>query len=157
MSSKPRVIKDFEKLDSEIREQIKLAYPYGFLEELIHFNDREGKRVSALPFETEDKYYLVRMTRAEAKAIVEDDEDFDDDGNLKESVKDDYESKYGDMAHMAEYIGEEGAATKKVVEEEEEEDHINDDEEDDLDDDGGGRRGKRRDDDDDDDDKDDIY
>lgn len=105
-SSKPRVIKDFEKLDPTTQEQIKLAFPYGFHENLIHFNDREGKRVSALPFETDEKYYLVRMTRAEARAIIEDDDDFDDDGTLKESVKDDYETKYGDLNHMADYISD---------------------------------------------------
>lgn len=142
MSSKPRVIKDFEKLDPEIREQIKLAYPYGFQDELIHFNDREGKRVTALPFETDEKYYLVRMTKAEAKAIVEDDEDFDDDGNLKESVKDDYESKYGDMAHMAEYIGEDSGSSRS--------DEEDDDQGDDMADDQGGG-------DDDDDGDDDDY
>jgi hypothetical protein len=105
-SSKPRVIKDFEKLDEATQEQIKLAFPYGFSEDLIHFTDREGKNVSALPFETDEKYYLVRMTKAEAKALIEDDDDFDDDGNLKDSVKDDYEDKYGDLNHMADYISD---------------------------------------------------
>lgn len=53
---KPRVIKDFEKLDTHIQEQIKLAFPYGFSEDLIHFYNKEGKKVSALPFETDEKY-----------------------------------------------------------------------------------------------------
>ena len=106
-SSKPRVIKDFDKLDEITQEQIKLAFPYGFHEELIHFNDREGKRVSALPFETDEKYYLVRMTKAEARAIIEDDDDFDDEGMLKEEVKGDYEAKFADVNHMAEFISDE--------------------------------------------------
>ncbi|WP_258103734.1 hypothetical protein [Marinoscillum sp. MHG1-6] len=105
-SSKPRVIKDFEKLDPTTQEQIKLAFPFGFHDKLIHFTDREGKRVTALPFETDEKYYLVRMTREEARAIVEDDEDYDEDGMLKESVKDDYEDKYGDLNHMADYLSD---------------------------------------------------
>jgi hypothetical protein len=103
-SSKPRVIKDFIKIDAVIQEQIKLAYPYGFEDSLIHFYDKEGKKISALPFETEDKYYMVRMTKAQAQAIIEDDDDFDGEGNLKESVKDGYEDKYGDMDHMADYL-----------------------------------------------------
>ena len=37
MINKPRVIKDFEKLDIEIQEQIKLNYPYGFERHLIIF------------------------------------------------------------------------------------------------------------------------
>jgi hypothetical protein len=34
-NTKPRVIKDFEKLETELQEQIKLAYPDGFYENLI--------------------------------------------------------------------------------------------------------------------------
>ena len=109
---KPRVIKDFEKLDAHLQEQIKLAYPYGFYDSLIHFYNKEGNKVSALPFETDEKYYMVRMTVAEAKAIIADDEDFDDEGNLKDSIKDDYENKYADLDYMSDYLaddsGEEG-------------------------------------------------
>lgn len=104
--SKPRVIKDFERLDTELQEQIKLAYPYGFHENLIHFYDKEGKKVTALPFETDDKYYMLRMTVAEAKQIIEDDDDFNAEGELKESIKDDYEDKYGDLNHMADYLAD---------------------------------------------------
>lgn len=107
--SKPRVIKDFEKLDFEIQEQIKLAYPYGFFESLIHFYDKEGKRVSALPFETDEKYYMIRMTKDEAKAIIKDDEDFDNEGNLKDDIKDDYESKYGDLDYMSDYLADDSS------------------------------------------------
>ncbi len=95
-TSKPRVIKDYEKLDPEIQEKIKLEYPSGYSENLIYFNNKEGKRVSALPFETEDKYYLVRMTVYEAEKIIEDDDDYDSTGSLKDSAKEEYESKYGD-------------------------------------------------------------
>ncbi|WP_421876138.1 hypothetical protein [Marinoscillum sp.] len=105
-SSKPRVIKDFEKLDAQIQEQIKLAYPYGFYDSLIHFYNKEGQKVSALPFETDEKYYMVRMTIAEAKAIVADDDDFDEDGNLKDDIKDDYENKYSDLDYMSDYIAD---------------------------------------------------
>lgn len=94
--SKPRVIKDFEKLEQDIQEQIKLEYPEGFEDNLIHFTNKEGKRVSALPYETEEKYYLVRMTIAEAQQIIEDDEDYDDDGNLKDDIKMEYAEKHGD-------------------------------------------------------------
>ena len=92
--SKPRVIKDFEALDVSIQEQIKLHYPEGFEDNLIRFTNKEGKYVSALPFETDDKYYLVRMTVEKAQELIEDDDDYDDDGNLREEVKDEYEEKY---------------------------------------------------------------
>ena len=93
---KPRVIKDFEALDVSIQEQIKLHYPEGFEDHLIRFANKEGKLVSALPFETDEKYYLVRMTIAQAQEIIEEDDDYDDEGMLREEVKDEYEDKYDD-------------------------------------------------------------
>ena len=96
---KPRVVKDYEKLDQVIQEQIKLNYPNGFRDNLIQFYNKEGKLVSALPFETEEKYYLVRMTVTEAQQIIEDDDDYDDDGTLKDDVKEEYEDKYEDMGN----------------------------------------------------------
>ncbi len=104
MSQKPRVIKDYEKLDEGIQQQIKLAYPLGFDEHLISYKDREGRRVSALPFETDDRYYLVRMTKMEARQIISDDDDYDDDGSLKEDVKESYSDKFSDVDYMSDYI-----------------------------------------------------
>lgn len=94
--SKKRVVKDYEKLDVEIQEQIKLGFPEGFSQNLITFKNKDGDIVSALPFETEEIYYLVRMSKSEAIALIEDDDDYDDDGNLKDDVREDYEEKYDD-------------------------------------------------------------
>ncbi len=128
---KPRVIKDYDKLETKIQEQIKLAYPYGFSEDLIRYTDKTGKYVSALPFETDERYYLVRMTYEEALVLVEDDEDYDDDGNLKEGVKDDYEEKYGDLDYMNEYASnDDNKDGKKSDKDSEEDDEEEDDEED---------------------------
>ncbi len=97
MTNKPRVIKDFDKLSSELQEQIKLNHPYGFDKHLIFFKDAKKKFVSALPFETEDRYYLVRMTREEACDIILEDDDYDDDGLLKLDIKAEYSAKYDDI------------------------------------------------------------
>jgi hypothetical protein len=90
MSSKPKVIKDYDKLDEALVQQVKLAYPKGFRKHIIKFTDPKGNKVSALPFETEDKYYLIRMTLGQAKRIIEEDDDYDIDGILKEVVKEEY-------------------------------------------------------------------
>jgi hypothetical protein len=92
--NKPRVIKSYNKLDKELQQKIKLAYEDGFAENLIHFFDKNGLKITVLPYETEDKYYMVRMSEYEAIAIVEDDDDFDDDGFLKSTVKQSYEDKF---------------------------------------------------------------
>jgi hypothetical protein len=103
-NSKPRVIKDFEKLDKEIREQIKLVYSEGFAEHLVHYTNKDGNRVTALPFETDEKYYLVRMTVSQAEAIIEDDDDYDVEGNLTDKAKEKYEGKYADLDYLAEQM-----------------------------------------------------
>lgn len=127
--SKPRVIKDYDKLDPEIQEKIKLEYPNGYSENLIYFNNKDGKRVSALPFETEDRYYLVRMTVYEAEKIIEDDDDYDSTGSLKDSVKESYESKYGDDDILAG-----GADVDEIDDVADEDDDFDDDEDFDDDD-----------------------
>jgi hypothetical protein len=93
-AQKPRLIKDFEKLDTDIQEQIKLQYPEGFYSHLISFTNRDGNKVSALPFETEDMYFLVRMTIQQALDIIEEDDDYDEDGMLRDDIKLDFEDKY---------------------------------------------------------------
>lgn len=104
---KPRVIKDYDALDKNIQEQIKLMYPFGFSQHLITYTNKEGLLVSALPFETDEKYYLVRMTLKEARKIVDDDEDFDDDGVLKDDARESYEDKYSDLDYLADTIADE--------------------------------------------------
>lgn len=94
--SKPRVIKNYDKLDDELLEQIKLNYPRGFERNLIRFTDVNGKIASALPFETDEKYYLIRMTKSEAQSIIDDDDDYDDEGLLTEEAREEYEEKYDD-------------------------------------------------------------
>ncbi|MCB9188967.1 MAG: hypothetical protein H6600_08385 [Flavobacteriales bacterium] len=94
--SKPRVVKDYEKLDASIIEQIKLEYPSGFYQHLVSYTDKDGNKRMALPFEAEDKYYLVRMSVQEAKDIIEDDDDYDEDGILKDDIMQDYSDKYDD-------------------------------------------------------------
>jgi hypothetical protein len=106
MSNKPRVIKDFEKLDPDIQEQIKLKYPDGFYSHLVYYTNREGLSVTALPFETDEKYYLVRMTIVQAKAIIEEDDDYDLEGNLKDEVREKYEDKYSDMDYLPDQMPE---------------------------------------------------
>ncbi|MGQ8338879.1 hypothetical protein ACUNWD_20140 [Sunxiuqinia sp. A32] len=108
--SKPRVIKDYEKLEEAIQEQIKLVYPNGFSQNLITFTNKDGLLVSALPFETDEKYYLVRMTSQEAKEIIRDDDDYDDDGTLKDETKEEYEDKYSELDYIAENIGDDDSS-----------------------------------------------
>lgn len=82
--SKKRIVKDFEALPDELIARIKLEYPYGFAQHLLSYTNKDGNKVSALPFETEEVYYLIRMTVLEAQQIIEEDEDYDEGGTLRE-------------------------------------------------------------------------
>jgi len=103
-SNKPRVIKAFEKLDTEIKEQIKLTYPEGFSDNLITFTNKDGLLVSALPFETDEKYYLIKMSVNEAERIIEEDDDYDNDGNLRKSAQDEYADKHADIEYLSDVL-----------------------------------------------------
>ncbi len=92
--SKPRVMTSFFKLPGELQQQIKLMYPRGFEKHLIRFKNHKNKFVSALPFEGEEKYYMVKMSMEEAKKIILEDQDYNERGVLKEDVHQSYESKY---------------------------------------------------------------
>uniref|UniRef100_UPI003216B7FD hypothetical protein n=1 Tax=uncultured Draconibacterium sp. TaxID=1573823 RepID=UPI003216B7FD len=105
-NNKPRVIKSYNKLDKDLQEQIKLVYADGFADNLIHFFDKNGTKITVLPFETEDKYYMLRMTEMEAVTLVDKDDDYDDEGFLKNEVKQSYEDKYADLDHISDQLSD---------------------------------------------------
>ncbi len=62
MQLKPRVIKDFDKLDKSMRDQLIQLYPNGFADFLVSYTDpKTGQERFALPYETSDRYYMIRM------------------------------------------------------------------------------------------------
>jgi hypothetical protein len=79
--SKPRIIKDYSKLEKGLQKDIKAKYPDGYDDFLITFQNKDGQFVSALPFETEDAFYLVKMpVKVAPKSKDEDDyENYDND------------------------------------------------------------------------------
>ncbi len=91
-ATKKRIVKDYENLSPELMELLHAAYPDGFAGATISFFDRDGKRVSAIPFETDDIYYLVRIVEKKSKpAKAEDDLDTDlgdDVGGADDSLGD---------------------------------------------------------------------
>ena len=101
-TDKTRVVTDYEKLNDELVEQIKLVYPSGFSQHLITFTNSQGEKISALRFETFEKIYLIRMSNKMAEQIVEEDSDYDDDGNLREHIREKYEEDHSDADYLSE-------------------------------------------------------
>ena len=99
MNSKPRIIKDYTKLDDFLLQLIGLKYPHGFSKHLIHITDRDNRSISALPFETEDKYYLIRMTKDQAVQIqiaLQDEEEEDSEEFVNEEIIEEYNGSLED-------------------------------------------------------------
>lgn len=109
MNPKKRIVKDYENLPEDILNRIKMQYLHGFAQHLISYVNKDGKKVSALPFETEDIYYLVRMTVQEARQIIADDDDYDADGNLRGDFGDTDDFVSADEADDFDEPGEEDA------------------------------------------------
>ena len=101
-TNKLRVIQDFEKVGKDIQEQIKLVYPEGFSQHLIEYKNKDNETVFALPFETDEKIYMIRMSYKRAIQIIEDDSDYDDDGMLKDEIKEKYEEEHSDVEYLSE-------------------------------------------------------
>lgn len=90
--AKPRIAKDYDKISEELLAKIKVEYPDGFENHLVNFTDAKGQKVSALPYEDEEAYYLIKMTKLEAKRIIEEDEDYTD-GHLRDDFGDEIEGE----------------------------------------------------------------
>ncbi len=99
--NKIRVIQDYEKLSNELKEQVKLVYPNGYHNHLVEYTTPKGERIKTLRFETDEKIYLIRMSFQKAKAIIEQDDDFDEEGLLKMDIREKYEEEYSDLEYLS--------------------------------------------------------
>ena len=99
-ANKPKVIKDFEKLSPEMQEAIKLKYPTGYFKFMVDYFDREGNKKSALPYETDEFFYLVKMPVVAPKGGDDDDDDYDSPKKSKKRKSEDPEDEFADLDEM---------------------------------------------------------
>ena len=71
---KKRIIKKYEQLGPDVLKLIKQTYPDGFEDNLISFQTATGELALALPLETEDTSYLIKMP---VNSLPEDDDEYD--------------------------------------------------------------------------------
>ncbi|MDZ7848105.1 MAG: hypothetical protein U5L96_15875 [Owenweeksia sp.] len=77
---KKRIIVDYKNVTPEILDMFTDRYPYGYEEEdVIKFKNSKGENVKAVPFETKDTKYLIKVSvemdrKIEAFLDEEDDE-----------------------------------------------------------------------------------
>ncbi len=69
---KKRIIKSYEQLSEDMIEKLKTKYPDGYDDHIITFTNPRGEIKVAIPFETEDIYYLIKLPRTSAAEEEED-------------------------------------------------------------------------------------
>lgn len=82
---KKRIIKAYEQLSEELVEKLKEKYPDGFDERTITFTNPRGEIEVAIPFETEEIYYLIKLPRTNPSEEEEEQESnpFDEFDNFE--------------------------------------------------------------------------
>ena len=78
MNTKLSLITDYDKLNDELKKQIKLVYPAGFYHSIIEFTDSKRKKVRAIRFETDERIYMLRLSKKMVNQLMEGDEEFND-------------------------------------------------------------------------------
>lgn len=90
--SKRRAIISYDKLTIEQKKQILKDFPDGYINHLTTIKTPTGEVLDALVWETDEVIYLVKINKItpKAKAVVNDDEDdFEDDFDKVDDLKDD--------------------------------------------------------------------
>ncbi len=77
-----RIIVDYEKLTSEILDLLVEKYPGGYdYDDIISFQNSQGKTINAVEVRTIDTIYLVKISRKLEDTMdqyIEDENSFDD-------------------------------------------------------------------------------
>jgi hypothetical protein len=65
------VIKDYDKLDDEQKEQVRLYYPMGFNNALLEFTNSKRKKIIAIRYETAEIIFMLRLSKQMVNQIIE--------------------------------------------------------------------------------------
>jgi len=81
--AKRNVIKDYKTMTPELMALLVAAYPEGFEYDTVYFTNAKGEKVEAVPLETEDTKYLIKVsTSLEKQFEAFDLEAFEDEGTI---------------------------------------------------------------------------
>ena len=98
-SAKKRLVTSFNNLAPELQEAVKAAYPLGYTDYMMRIDKPNGDFFFAVPFETEEISYLVKIdVKIDDMSGEEEDKDYYDD-DLKgadELANDDSEEEPSD-------------------------------------------------------------
>ena len=79
-SAKKRLVTSFNNLPLELQEAVKAAYPLGYTDYMMRIDKPNGEFFFAVPFETEEISYLVKIdVKIDDLSGDDDDKDYYDD------------------------------------------------------------------------------
>lgn len=79
-TTKRRSVVSFANLSPELQEAVKALYPYGYTEAMMRIDKPNGEFFYAVPFETEEVSYLVKINvKIDDHIEEEDDKDYYND------------------------------------------------------------------------------
>ena len=79
-SAKQRLVTSFNNLAPELQEAVKAAYPLGYTDYMMRIDKPNGDFFFAVPFETEEISYLVKIdVKIDDASTEEEDKDYYDD------------------------------------------------------------------------------
>ena len=79
-SAKKRLVTSFNNLAPELQEAVKAAYPLGYTDYMMRIDKPNGDFFFAVPFETEEISYLVKIdVKIDDASHEEEDKDYYDD------------------------------------------------------------------------------
>lgn len=93
-TAKKHLVTSFHNLTPELQETVKAFYPLGFTDAMMRIDKPNGDFFYAVPFDTEEIAYLVKIdVKIDDKAHEEDDKDYyDDDLKGADELQDSEES-----------------------------------------------------------------
>ena len=98
-SAKKRLVVSFNNMTPELQEEVKAVYPAGYTDFMMRIDKPNGDFFFAVPFETEEISYLVKIdVKIDDAPTEDDDKDYYDD-DLKgadELANDDSEEEPAD-------------------------------------------------------------
>ena len=101
-STKKRLVVSFNNLPLELQEQVKALYPLGYADSMMRIDKPNGDFFFAVPFETDEISYLVKIeVKIDEIGDDDDDKDFYGDDELQgadELANDDSEDEMSDSS-----------------------------------------------------------
>lgn len=83
-TAKKHIVTSFHNLASDLQEAVKERYPLGFAEAMMRIDKPNGDFFYAVPFDTEEVAYLVKIdVKIDDKVSDDDDKDYFDEEDIK--------------------------------------------------------------------------